>query len=250
MTVLLLDADVLSRSYDLADVRIVTAGNRQIPYVVEKRDEPLVLPLTISNVESPNGTSVYRLALPFPTLPYGTRLVLRTTARVFERRIELRRVADERRGRASASLATVTWRSADPELPPPAITFDAPTGNNDRALELVVDEGDNAALPLARAELLLPSVALRFHHPGSPLFLLYGNREAAEPRYDLALLAPRLFAQSARELALPSTATTPSDATQDQGALRFFWIAIGLVAVVLLVLLARLLSPRAPTASD
>jgi hypothetical protein len=236
LTVLVMDADVLARSRELADVRIAAADDRQIPYVVEKRDEPLVVPLTLRRIDGERGTSVYRIALPYATLPYGTRLVLRTTARVFERSIDLR------------GVTTTIWRAADAELLPPALTFEPPLSGND-ALEVVVHEGDNAALPIASAELLLPSVALRFHHPGTPLSLLYGNRELTAPRYDLALLAPRLFAQTARELALAPLGSKDGQSA-DAGARRFFWIAIGLVVVVLLVLLVRLLKPVTLSASD
>jgi Protein of unknown function (DUF3999) len=249
LTVLLLDADVLARSRELSDVRIATADDRQVPYVVEKRDEPVVVPLKLESVKGERGTSVYRLTLPYATLPYGTRLVLRTAARVFERTVDLRTAADERRGRVATPAASAMWRAADPELLPPALTFEPPLDGNE-ALELVVHEGDNAPLPVDRAELLLPSVALRFHHPGTPAFLLYGNRELGAPRYDLALLAPRLFAQTARELTLAPAAASKSDDSAGSGARKFFWIAIGLVAVVLLVLLVRLLKPVTVSASD
>ncbi|HYC59812.1 MAG TPA: DUF2339 domain-containing protein [Thermoanaerobaculia bacterium] len=236
LTVLLMDADVLARSRELSDVRIAGENDRQIPYVVEKRDEPLVVPLTLQEARGEKGTTVYRLALPYTTLPYGTRLVLRTTARVFERSVDLR------------GVTTRIWRAADPELLPPALTFEPPLSGNE-ALEVVVHEGDNATLPITRAELLLPSVALRFHHPGTPISLLYGNRELAAPRYDLALLAPRLFAQSARELTL-SPQSSKNATSRESDARNFFWIAIGIVAVVLLVLLAKLLKPAAVSASD
>jgi hypothetical protein len=241
LTVLVLDADVLARSRALEDVRLVSAADRQVPYVVEKRDEPLLVPLPLTSAKGERGTSVYRIEMPYPTLPYGTRLVLRTSARVFERTIELRRAAEKQRGRTPATITTTIWRAADPELLPPAMTFDPPLSGND-VLEVVVHEGDNAPLPLTRAELLLPSVALRFHHPGTEIFLLYGNREVAAPRYDLALLAPRLFAQPARELTLVP-AGTRVDEPADQGARKFFWIAIGGAALVLLLLLAKLLRP-------
>jgi hypothetical protein len=248
LNVLLMDADALARSRDLADVRILAEDNRQIPYVVEKRDEPLVLPLTLQPAKGEPGTSVYRMALPYPTLPYGTRIVLRTSARVFERTIDLRGAANERRGRLAAPAASATWRSAEPELVPPAMTFDPPLTGND-ALELVVHEGDNAPLPITRAELLLPSIGLRFHHPGKPLSLVYGSSQLAAPQYDLALLAPRLFAQQAQDLMLAPIAST-KDEEEGGGARKFFWIAIGVVAVALLALLARLLKPVATAASD
>jgi hypothetical protein len=248
LTLLLLDADVLARSRELADVRVVTADDRQVPYVVEKRDEPLLVPLTLAPEKGERGTSVYRIALPYSSLPAGTRLVLRTPSRVFERPVELRRAAEERRGRETVSIADTTWRAVDPELLPPALTFDVPMSDTN-ALQLVVREGDNAPLPISGAELLLPSVALRFHHPGTPIFLLYGNRDVYAPRYDLALLAPRLFAQPARELMLAKPAAVNEEPT-DSGARKFFWIAIGIAALVLLLLLGKLLRPHAVSASD
>jgi hypothetical protein len=248
LTVLILDADVLARRCQVDDARIVTADDRQVPYVVEKRDEPLVLPLALTAVDGQRGMSVYRMKLPWATMPCGTRLVLHTSARVFERTITLRRATDEQRGRTPETIASETWRAVDPELPPPALTFDVSNAGNG-ALEVLVEEGDNAALPITKAEILLPSIALRFHHPGSPLFLLYGNQETSAPRYDLALLAPRLFAQRARELTLAPIAPS-SNEPQEPGARKFFWIVIGIAAVVLLALLGKLLGTRTTSASD
>jgi hypothetical protein len=248
LAVLLLDADVQARSRELADVRIVTAKDAQVPYLVETRDEPLVVPLTLERVDGERGTSVYRLPLPYATLPAATRLVLETNARVFEREVTLRSAAGGRRGQVSSGLAHATWRAIDPELLPPALTFDVPVRGIE-ALELVIAEGDNAPLPLARAKLLLPSAALRFHHPGTPLFLLYGNGEAQEPRYDLSLLGPHLFGQPARELTLdPLKSSGKTEGTDRERQL--FWAVMVAVAVVLLLLLARLLIPRAAPVSD
>ena len=107
-----------------------------------------------------------------------------------------------------------------------------------RAIDVVIDEGDNAPLPITSAELLLPSRALRFYHPGTPLVLLYGNRRARTPRYDLALLAPRLFGEPARELTLSTAITERGD--DDAAGRRWFWIGIIVAAVVLIALLLRL----------
>ena len=217
--------------------------------LVEKRNEPVVVPLSLTRTDAPRGMSVYWTAWPYAALPCNTRLVLHTSTRVFERTVELRSGGEPRRGRSPHVFASMVWRATDPEVPPPSITFDATNADDAReGLEIVVNDGDNAPLPITRAELLIPSTALRFHHPGSQLFLLYGNDPLMPPRYDLALLAPRLLAQPARELKLapivPSTDEPP-----EQSARKYFWIAIGLVAVVLLVLLVKLLGPKA-TASD
>jgi hypothetical protein len=246
LAVLILDADVLGNSCDLSDVRIVTAQDRQVPYLVEKRSEPLVVPLKLARVAAPRGTSVYRVSWPYSALPCETQLVLSTSARVFERTVELRGTPDRQRGRSPNVIASSTWRATDPEVPPPTITFDAANVHDARdGLEIVVNDGDNAPLPLTRAELVLPSTALRFHHPGSQLFLLYGNDPLMPPRYDLALLAPRLMAQPARELKLAPMTEPTSDEEQEPEARKYFWIAIGVAAVVLLALLAKLLGPRA-----
>lgn len=238
LAVLLLDADALTRSNDLADLRIVDARNAQIPYLVERRDEPLVVPLTLSQARGEKGVTVHRFDLPVD-VPPGARLVFETPARVFERGVVLRQAPNER---LTTTFADTTWRSADPELLPPALALDAPAGQ--RSLELVVDEGDNAPLPVTGARLLLPSAALRFHHPGTPLFLLYGNAEAARPRYDLALLAPRLFGAPARELRL-ATVTPAAEEPSQTRERKFFWLAMIGAAVVLLALLTRLVVPRA-----
>lgn len=241
LAVLVLDADAITRSNDLADLRIVDAKNAQIPYLLEKRDEPLVVPLMLERADPRPGTSAYRFELPFDT-PAGAKLVYETSGRVFERGVKLLDATrHERRG--PVTVATAVWRATDPELPPPALALEAPMGRH--VLELVVDEGDNAPLPIVAAKLLLPSTALRFHHPGTPLFLLYGNVQAATPRYDLSLLAPRLFGEPARELHLtPLARPQPQGKEEDRPERKYFWFAIVGAAVVLLVLLARLLVPR------
>jgi Protein of unknown function (DUF3999) len=237
LVVLLLDAHVLARSNDLADVRIADAEGRQVPYLVEERAEPLAVKLAVPERTAEGRNSIYRLELPYDTWPDGTRLVLTTTARVFDRDVIVRRVPDTHRNRRAQTIASSPWRSADPELLPPA--FEAGFVVRDaRAIEVVIDEGDNAPLPITSAQLLLPSRALRFHHTGKPLFLLYGNRRASAPRYDLALLAPRLFGEPARELTLSRTIDERGD--EDTSGRKWFWVAIIVAAVVLIAMLLRL----------
>ena len=225
-------------SCELADVRIVTANDRQVPYLVEKRDEPLVVPL---KSRLPSRERAAR-----PSIASSCRMrrcraervsSCATSARVFERTITLRRAADERRGRSPEAVASQTWRAADPELPPPAITFDASnTGDGKRRAGSGGREGDNAPLPITRAEILLPSVALRFHHPGTPLFLLYGNDRPTRRATTWRCWLRGCSAQPARELTLAPIAAS-SGAPQEPGARKFFWIVIGVAAVVLLALL-------------
>ncbi|MEK6375713.1 MAG: DUF3999 family protein [Acidobacteriota bacterium] len=241
LTSLVLDAHVLANSAALSDVRLTDAKGNQVPYLVERRDSPLAIRLAIPNRHKGEGSeSIYGLALPFDSLPSAAQIVVRTDAHVFDRDIILRKPADESHGREAAALEVTNWRSSEPESDPPPLTLDAPT-RDARALELVIDEGDNAPLRIVSAELLLPSYALRFVNPGSPLTLLYGNPSAPPPRYDLALLAPRLFGESSHEVTLAAGA--PSDASGTTSRERkIFWIVIAAAAVVLLLTLTRLLS--------
>ncbi len=239
LVVLPLDADVLSVSRNLADVRIVDAKNRQVPYVVEQRGEPLSVRLSLPRREETAAhESRYRLQLPYGTLPPGTRLVLTTPARVFDRSVRLVRRADERRGRDEVPLGAAGWRSATPELAASPLTFDVPLYGT-RAVDLVVNEGDNEPLPLSAPALLLPSYALRFQHPGGELTILYGNSDIAAPRYDIALLASRLLTEPARTIAIAKPLTTADEAAQTPS--KYFWIVVAGAALVLLALLARLL---------
>ncbi len=244
---LLLDADVLARSADIADVRIVDANHEQVPFLVERRSDPLILDLKLSPRTERDRRSVYQLILPYDSLPLHTKIVFTTTAHVFSREAELQRVNDDSpRDRQPLTLAAATWSSGDPEHEPPSLTFDVPlTGM--RSVELAVDEGDNAPLPIASARMLIPSVALRFYDPGAPLTLLYGNPNANAPRYDLELLASRVFAASARDLTLPPAhAARPERASS---AMKFFWVAIVAVVLVLLAILARLIAGHAAASS-
>ena len=248
LTVLVLDADVLARRNQLADVRIADAEGRQVPYIVEQRAEPLTLKLPLPQRQGTGRESIHRFDLPYADWPTGTRLVLTTDARVFDREVTVRRAADSHRNRRSGPMDRATWRSVDPDLLAPPLSFDMES-NRSRSIEVVVDEGDNAPLALSSAQLIVPSVALRFHHPGTPLSLLYGNRRASTPRYDLELRAPQLFSAQAHELSLAPVAPRP-DAEDDRQGRKLFWIGIAVAAIVLIALLAKLLSAetsRAPS---
>ena len=248
LTSLVLDAHVLAHSDALNDVRLTDSKDNQIPYLVERRDSPLAIRLFVPGRENTGANkSLYRFSLPYDSLPYGAQIVIRTDARVFSRSVILRKSPDESHGRDAERLDVTTWQSSDPDSDPPPLTFSAPQ-RAAHGLELEIDEGDNAPLPIVSAELLLPSYALRFVNPGSALTLLYGNPAVSAPRYDLALLAPRLFGQSSHEVTL--AAAEPADAAGTTSRERkIFWIVIAAAAVVLLLTLTRLLRGVSAAAS-
>ncbi len=244
-----LDAAVLAGSSDLTDVRVRTPDGRQLPYLLEQRDEPLSVPLATAAGASPSlpralvraGLSAHALALPQPAFPEA-RLVLETSARVFTREVDVYLDPDQHRpGRhGPVHLASASWAHADPSRPAPPLAVTLPALRAHRLL-VTLDDGDNAPLPLAAARLLLPSYRLRFFHPGTALELLYGADAVAAPRYDLALLAPRLRAASAREVALGAAPADPPAADGGAGTARMvFWAVLGAAVLGLLVLVARL----------
>ena len=236
---LVLDADVLSRSNGVADVRVVHVNNQQVPYIIENCAAPLTIKLQVPERAAEGKSSRYAFDLPFDTLPAGSRIVFTTSANVFERNVTLRNAADERRGRESSTIGSETWRSTEPDLAAPVLAFGLP---HTKRVELLIDEGDNAPLPITSATIEIPSVALRFYNSGSPLTLLYGNANASAPQYDLAILAPRLVGEPAHDITLgATTAKAPEQAGVDA---KIFWAALAVVTIVLLTVLARLVKSR------
>jgi hypothetical protein len=250
VTRLVLDAEVLAHSRRAEDVRLVDAADRQVPYIVETVAAPLTIPLKIPSRVAEGTSSRYVIELPYATLPTGTKLVLTTSAKVFERAVSLHTPAGERRGGEGYTLGSETWRSSQPDLAPPPFSFDLVSSDAKR-VELLVNEGDNAPLPIATATLQMPAVALRFYNPGTPITLLYGNGQVSAPQYDLALLAPRVLSEPAQELTLaPGAASAASEESVNSRDVKIFWIALVVAAVALVAVLVRLIGSRASAAKS
>jgi hypothetical protein len=240
-----------------------------VPYLLDRLNDSLVVPLAAprpiagrSAEESIGGATArqrsrYRLDLPFARLP-GATLVLETSERVFDRRVMVAvqdppAASDQpRRAPGERVIASASWRHTDPDsaagplrlaLPPLPVS----------ALVLIVDEGDNRPLPLARPTLQLPAYRLRFFRDaGAVLTLVYGQPGLSAPRYDLALAASRLAGRAVRTAALGPEREVPHVARHTP--LVVFWCALVIAITLLLVLLARLLrqgaSPPAAAPAD
>ena len=255
LVALRLDAAVLAHSAGaasrFADVRVLDDGGRQVPYLVERSVEPQSIELALEPVSnlpasfarSGGSRSVYRVRLPFERLP-ALRLVLTTPARVFDRPVSVvveRAPTVQRRDPWVETLVNARWTHASQDVPAPALTLSLQETAT-RDLLLVIEEGDNAALPISQARLLLPAYRLRFFHDGaSPLRLAYGRPDLDAPRYDLSLLAPQLLGVSATEISPDPEQPIDSAANTSWLSPRVFWTLLVFATVALLALIIRLL---------
>lgn len=242
---LTLDAAVLAHS-SLDDLRLADLKGRQIPYLLETAPKPLLLdlPEPERSEGEPRRRSLglrsrYQLRMPYPTLP-ASRLLIETQAGVFERPVELEGPRS-RRGEPRWRSAPGVWRHTDPHKPAPPLALDLPA-HPGATVDLLLDEGDNASLPLGRIRLEIPTWRLRFFHPGGgEVRLLYGRKGLRAPRYDLSLIASQLDPAAAREARLgrePSPGVVADLARVPRGV---FWGSLAAAVIVLLLVLARLL---------
>ncbi len=240
-----LDAAVLAGSSRLDDLRIVDGSSVQVPYIQERLGEPTILDLA-DLVPMPDQASeresAYRLTLPYASLP-ASRLTIATTGRVFERRVRL--VREESRSPRDppirVTLDEQVWRNSEPGRAAPPLSLRVPARAGAELL-LIVDEGDNSPLQLNTPRLYLGSYRLRFlRRNEEPLWLMYGRDGLAAPRYDLALLAPRVLGARVPEVALSDLEEEMPAIAGDRVGTLVFWCALVLVLIVLFGLIARLL---------
>jgi len=238
-----------SQGVGFADVRVIDAAGRQVPYLVERASEPLSLGLTIEPVatrpvtlQSDRAMSVYRVLLPLEGLP-PSRLVLRSSARVFTRQVTVgvEHPPDRRRRDPwFETLATSNWGHADQESMAPDLTL--PLRQLDvREVLVSVEEGDNSPLAIDSARLLLPSYRLRlFRERNAELRLAYGRTDLSRPEYDLALLTPQLLGVAATEVVPGAETQTAPSAPTVLMSPALFWGVLGVAVLVLLTLVVRL----------
>lgn len=117
-------------------------------------------------------------------------------------------------------------------------------------LWIETDNGDNPAIVLGAVSAIYPVARLIFKTTETDGFtLVTGNPAALAPRYDLSLVAAKLLtsARNTARLAASDTNTAKRKVTLEINGGIFFWGALGLVVVVLLVVVAKLL-PKPPAA--
>ncbi len=247
-----LDPEALSKSRpDLADLRLMRTGN-QIPYVLEQPG--LARALALNAVATPDpkrpALSVWRVALPHANLPLR-RVVLSSSTPLFQRQFRIyERLTNQDGSTSENTLASGAWsRTPDPGAPETR-TFDLPDRVRADVLWIETDNGDNPAIVLGAVSAIYPVARLIFKTTETDGFtLVTGNPAALAPRYDLSLVAAKLLtsARNTARLAASDTNTAKRKVTLEINGGIFFWGALGLVVVVLLVVVAKLL-PKPPAA--
>jgi hypothetical protein len=256
-SVTLSPTDVAQLQPDLADLRLVDASDRQVPYVVESNAALVTVPLQVTTARARAGTrqtSALRLAVtasgpgPEPLRLSGVRLQVREG--FFQRSaVLLQPRRDAPLGAAVVTSATLRSARRDAEGEP--VWVRVPLGDL-RATELIleVQDGDNAPLTVlqAQAEALVPRITFKAE-PG-PYLLLMGNAEAQAPSYELGLLRQEVLTYAA--VPLESSAAQPAssnpaydpgvaDIVRDAPPRLVLWTTLGLAVAVLLFLIRRIL---------
>ena len=260
-----LDAAVLGHSQGpasrFADVRIADGADKQVPYLLERRDEPLGVDLTLASTASPqmpplppaNGgsRSVYRIALPERRLPAGS-LSVETSARVFQRSVQVGVVRPADRNSAGrvvrcsdvhdvAARRRAGGRSGA-HAPARSDGCDRVVAGRRRRRQRAV-----ATQPRATAAAVLSTAVLC--PAGWDCGCSYGREDLQPPRYDLALLAPQLMGAAATEVT-----AGPESSRADADAVHFAALVLGLLlgaaVIVLLALIVRLAQNSDATTSS
>ena len=115
-------------------------------------------------------------------------------------------------------------------------------------LWIETDNGDNPAISLDSVQVVYPVARLIFKVADTDGFsLIYGNKDATTPRYDLRLVAEKLLTSS-RNIATLGAGETNYAAHNTFAGLKggyVFWGALALVVIVLLTVVSKLL-PKPP----
>jgi F0F1-type ATP synthase membrane subunit c/vacuolar-type H+-ATPase subunit K len=186
--------------------------------------------------------SIYRLDLPYPALPDAS-IVLTTSAPLFQRHIALGYERAPDRGHRDPwflVMRSVEWSRGEGASNSLTLAV-TPAVADVTQLTLVIDEGDNSALPIAGVQLMLPAYRLRFLRPASAARVVYGSPAMDAPRYDLALLAPSVLHGEAAEASMAAEAETPAAAQEQLISPKMFWVILAVAVIALLGVLAALL---------
>ena len=245
-----LDPDVLAGvESDQRDLRIVTE-DRQLPFLLERTSISRSLPLMPAAANDPKKPRLSRWSLKLPQVGVPIdRIICAAGSALFQREMRLsEEVADERGDTFLRELGRATWEKVPSETTREfAIQLDVAPKSSTLLLE--TENGDNPPIDLHDFRGYYPVTRLVFKaasDPTQPIWIYYGNPDAALPRYDVTLIADQLFRAERAPATLGAQENMGSKTeriTQTlTGSTRyFFWGVLGVVVVALLLLISRLL---------
>ncbi len=225
-----LDREVLAQARsDLADLRLVDAEDRQVPFVLRNTGREADWPTPAFTRAEEGSRSRIRVQVGLEEAAIGT-VRLRTSREVFSRGVTLLRD----RGVVTEPMRSLTWAGTDQgvEL---AIALNQVVGEE---LLIEIENGDNAPLEIAQIQLTFPEWEVRARVPeGSRL--VYGANRQGQPVYDLAQLAEELGRRRLAVGALgPATEITGAALSASQRVVVL--LVVGALAMSLLLMLVRL----------
>jgi len=227
---------------DLSDVRLVDASSRQWPYVLRTESDREDLALGVELVRGERGRSRYALAL--PVSPAAVDVVtIRVDRAFFDRPYRLTGDAPPASPTDPVrSLSLATGRLTRAAGGPEAVDIAFPR-QRVTALTLLVEDGDEAPLPVTAARAGLPLAELRVVAPAGANTLLAGDPHAEPPRNEIARLRDRVLAAEAPAGVVGAALPNPRHRRVEVGSgmqQTALWAVMGLAVVALAALTLRL----------
>jgi hypothetical protein len=241
----LLPDDLAVLRADLADLRIVDSQLRQWPYLIERGDAAIDIPLAVA-ASSKSRATTYRLSAAVSPVTVD-RIAVDTDVPFFDREFKLTGVTEDDKTTVVAQ-GRFTRSAGDPM--PVAIDFGAARLTR---LELRIEDGDDAPLILGsvRARGSVPDIFVAAPTGAYTMFL--GAAEAPRPNYELERVRDVVLSVTAAEVRPQPIEKNPgyklsARLTQGNGPEQaLLWIAL-IAAVVVLGALTLRLARQKPSA--
>jgi hypothetical protein len=171
--------DLVHARGDRGDLRVVDSAGRSVPYQLRRDVREVELKLG-EPVRTERGSDS-ELLIPLPAdTGMVRRIELRTDQAVFSRTVELLRD----RGSMTEALRSVSWTSSGSPAPLSLDVHD----DLGAALLIRIQNGDDAPLPVTAVRAWSEESELLFRMPDGGARLIYGNRRASEPDFDVSMV--------------------------------------------------------------
>lgn len=227
----------------LRDLRLVQ-DDSQIPYLIEKTGslKELSVQWSVTNDPARPAVSRWQIVLPYGSLPIR-RVICQVPNPLFQRTVSIyedRSVS--RDGMERVLLGQATWtRKPDQTQNSFSVELSQPPGSN--VLMIETDNGDNPPISIGAIKVLHSVSSLRFKaNRTAPVYLYFGNPEAAFPRYDLAIVGEHLLKADKQIASLGKLEELKHGVNFASTHTPFlFWGVLAVVVLGLLFVISRLL---------